>query len=197
MICSFFKFSILEHFWVLKWIAWVDIRVVLIFYSFQGVRVDLEGELEKWTKCTQIGKLAKLQLIVIMIVFLAFQLKWYISNSKVKPPFAQCEFQMPPKKAKHGGARKKAGRKSKSGEFSNDKTLGEKLKSHRERLQYGCGNAERRCVNFLMNKFIICTCTPSRNKLFFRIKSLLGGNIRSEQHLITWSPETGDRVIFL
>jgi len=86
MICSFFKFSILEHFWVLKWIAWVDIRVVLIFYSFQGVRVDLEGELEKWTKCTQIGKLAKLQLIVIMIVFLAFQLKWYISNSKVKPP---------------------------------------------------------------------------------------------------------------
>ena len=157
MVCSFFKFSILEHFWVLKWIAWVDIRVVLIFYSFQGVRVDLEGELEKWTKCTQIGKLAKLQLIVIMIVFLAFQLKWYISNSKVKPPFAQCEFQMPPKKAKHGGARKKAGRKSKSGEFSNDKTPDEKLKSHRERLQYGCGNAERRCVNFLMNKFIICT----------------------------------------
>ena len=47
MICSFFKFSILEHFWVLKGIAWVDIRVVLIFYSFQGVRVDLEGELEK------------------------------------------------------------------------------------------------------------------------------------------------------
>ena len=66
-----------------------------------------------------------------------------------------------------------------------------------ERLQYGWGNGVRRCVNFLMNKFIICTCTPSRNKLFFRIKSLLGGNIRSEQHLITWSPETGDRVIFL
>ena len=91
MICSFFKFSILEHFWVLKWIAWVDIRVVLIFYSFQGVRVDLEGELEKWTKCTQIGKLAKLQLIVIMIVFLAFQLKWYISNSKVKPLIAKAK----------------------------------------------------------------------------------------------------------
>ena len=84
-----------------------------------------------------------------------------------------------------GGARKKAGRKSKSGEFSNDKTPDEKLKSHRERLQYDCGNALKRCVNFLMNKFIICTCTPSRNKLFFRIKSLLGGNIRSEQHLIT------------
>ena len=95
----------------------------------------------------------------------------------------QFEFQMPPKTAKHGGARKNGGRKSKSGEFSNDKT--EKLKSHRERLQYGCVNAERRCVNFLMDKFIICTCTPSRNKLFFRIKSLLGGNIRSEQHLIT------------
>ena len=55
--------------------------------------------------------------------------------------FAQCEFQIPPKKAKHGGARKKAGRKSKSGEFSNDKTPDEKLKSHRERLQYGSGNA--------------------------------------------------------
>ena len=41
---------------------------------------------------------------------------------------------MPPKKAKHGGARKKAGRKSKSGEFSNDKTPDEKLKSHRERM---------------------------------------------------------------
>ena len=194
MICSFFKFSILEHFWVLKWIAWVDIRVVLIFYSFQGVRVDLEGELEKWTKCTQIGKLAKLQLIVIMIVFLTFQLKWCISNSKVKPPFAQCEFQMPPKKAKHGGARKKAGRKSKSGEFSNDKTPDEKLKREDGKQQR---TVESAWNNFFMSKFIICTCTPSRNKLFFRIKSLLGGNIRSEQHLITWSPETGDRVIFL
>ena len=51
MICSFFKFSILEHFCGPKWIAWVDIWVVLIFYSFQTVRVDLERELEKWTKC--------------------------------------------------------------------------------------------------------------------------------------------------
>ena len=38
---------------------------------------------------------------------------------------------MPPKTAKHGGARKNGGRKSKSGEFSNDKTPEEKLKSHR------------------------------------------------------------------
>ena len=53
MICSFFKFSVLEHLWGLKWIAWVDIWVVLIFYSFQSVRVDLEGELEKWTKCSR------------------------------------------------------------------------------------------------------------------------------------------------
>ena len=36
MICSFFKFSILEHFWAVKLIAWVDIRVVLIFYSFRA-----------------------------------------------------------------------------------------------------------------------------------------------------------------
>ena len=36
-----------------------------------------------------------------------------------------------PKTAKHGGARKNGGRKSKSGEFSNDKTPEEKLKSHR------------------------------------------------------------------
>ena len=50
MICSFFKFSMLEHFWGLKWIAWVDIMVVLVFYSFQSVRVDMERELEKWTK---------------------------------------------------------------------------------------------------------------------------------------------------
>ena len=79
----------------------------------------------------------------------------------------QFEFQMPPKTAKHGGARKNGGRKSKSGEFSNEKTPEEKLKSHRERmaknrgqlkvpaarsLQYGCGNAERRCLSFFMNK---------------------------------------------
>ena len=47
MICSFFKFSTMEHFYGPKSIAWVDFRVVLMFYSFQGVRVDLEGELEK------------------------------------------------------------------------------------------------------------------------------------------------------
>ena len=41
---------------------------------------------------------------------------------------------MPPKTAKHGGARKNGGRKSKSGEFSNDKTPEENLKSHRERM---------------------------------------------------------------
>ena len=41
---------------------------------------------------------------------------------------------MPPKTAKHGGARKNGGRKSKSGEFSNEKTPEEKLKSHRERM---------------------------------------------------------------
>ena len=47
MICEFFKIFELEHFWGSKLIAWADIRVVLIFYSFQGVWVDLEGELEK------------------------------------------------------------------------------------------------------------------------------------------------------
>ena len=50
MICSFFKFSMLEHFWALKLIVWVDIRVLLVFYLFQSVRVDMERELEKWTK---------------------------------------------------------------------------------------------------------------------------------------------------
>ena len=50
MICEFFKFSSLKYFWGFKWISWVDFRVVLIFYSFQSVWVDLEGELEKITK---------------------------------------------------------------------------------------------------------------------------------------------------
>ena len=59
MICQFFKFSTMEHFWGLKWIAWVDFRVVLLFYSFQGVRFDLEGELEKLTKYAQIWKYLK------------------------------------------------------------------------------------------------------------------------------------------
>ena len=40
----------MEHFYGSKSIAWVDFRVVLLFYSFQGVRFDLEGELEKLTK---------------------------------------------------------------------------------------------------------------------------------------------------
>ena len=55
MICPFFKFSALEHFCGPKLISWVDIWVVLIWYSFHSVRVDLEGELkngqnvlEKW-----------------------------------------------------------------------------------------------------------------------------------------------------
>ena len=63
MICQFFKFSTLEHFWGFKWIAWVDIRVVLLFYLFQGVRVDLGGELEKLTKYTQIWKYSKFMLL--------------------------------------------------------------------------------------------------------------------------------------
>ena len=63
MICQFFKFSTLEHFWGFKWIAWVDIRVVLLFYSFQGVRVNLGGELEKLTKYTQIWKYSKFMLL--------------------------------------------------------------------------------------------------------------------------------------
>ena len=50
MICTFFKFSILKHFWSLKLIAWIDFRVVLVFYSFQVIWVDLNDEFEKWTK---------------------------------------------------------------------------------------------------------------------------------------------------
>ena len=49
----------MEHFYGSKSIAWVDFRVVLLFYSFQGVRFDLEGELEKLTKYAQIWKYLK------------------------------------------------------------------------------------------------------------------------------------------
>ena len=42
-------------------------------------------------------------------------------------------FQMPPKKVKHGGARVDAGRKSLTGEYSNDKTMEEKKKADRNR----------------------------------------------------------------
>ena len=63
MICQFFKFSIMEHFYGSKSIAWVDFRVVLLFYSFQGVRVDLGGELEKLTKYAQIWKYLKSMLL--------------------------------------------------------------------------------------------------------------------------------------
>ena len=56
MICSFFKFSTMEHFYGPKSIAWVDFRVVLMFYSFQSVWVDLGGEFEKLTKYAQIWK---------------------------------------------------------------------------------------------------------------------------------------------
>ena len=63
MICQFFKFSTIEHFWGFKWIAWVDIRVVLLFYSFQDFRVDLGGELEKLTKYTQIWEHLKFMLL--------------------------------------------------------------------------------------------------------------------------------------
>ena len=36
----------MKHFYGSKSIAWVDIRVVFMFYSFQGVRVDPGEELE-------------------------------------------------------------------------------------------------------------------------------------------------------
>ena len=39
-------------------------------------------------------------------------------------------FQMPPKKVKHGGARVDAGRKSVTGEYSNDKTMEFVLERH-------------------------------------------------------------------
>ena len=82
-------------------------------------------------------------------------------------------FQMPPKKVKHGGARVDAGRKSLTGEYGNDKTMEEKKKADRNRkakdrgqlkvpearsvvesLQYGCGNAERRCLSFFHEQII-------------------------------------------
>jgi len=53
----------LKHFYGPKWIAGIDIRVILMFYSFQGVRADLEGELEKLTKYTQIWKYLKSMLL--------------------------------------------------------------------------------------------------------------------------------------
>ena len=59
-LCQFFKFSTMEQFWALKLIAWVDIRVVSIFYSFQSVRVDLGGELENWTKIFQNYRIFKI-----------------------------------------------------------------------------------------------------------------------------------------
>ena len=43
-----------EHFWGFKLIAWADIRVVLIFYSFQSFRVDVERVIEKFTQKTEI-----------------------------------------------------------------------------------------------------------------------------------------------
>ena len=54
MICEFFKFSELEHFWGFKLIAWADIRVVLIFYWFRSFRVDVERVIEKFTQKTEI-----------------------------------------------------------------------------------------------------------------------------------------------
>ena len=49
MICEFFKIFELEHFWGSKLIAWADIRVLLIFYSFRSFRVDVERVIEKFT----------------------------------------------------------------------------------------------------------------------------------------------------
>ena len=53
----------MKHFYGSKSIAWVDIRVVLMFYLFQGVWADLEGELEKLTKYAQIWKYSKSMLL--------------------------------------------------------------------------------------------------------------------------------------
>ena len=49
----------MEQVWALKLIAWVDIRVVSIFYSFESVWVDLGGELEKLTKYSKITEYLK------------------------------------------------------------------------------------------------------------------------------------------
>ena len=109
MICPFFKFSALEHFCGPKLISWVDIWVVLIWYSFQSVRVDLEGELEKWTKCTR--KMDKMQ-------------------CGIKVTCYRCH----PKQGWLAARREDRG-DSKS-------------------LQYGCVNAERRCLSFFHEQTI-------------------------------------------
>ena len=49
----------MEQVWALNLIAWVDVRVVSIFYSFESVRVDLGGELEKLTKYSKITEYLK------------------------------------------------------------------------------------------------------------------------------------------
>ena len=59
MICEFFKIFELEHFWGSKLIAWEDIRVVLIFYSFQSFRVDVERVIEKFTQKNRNLKFSK------------------------------------------------------------------------------------------------------------------------------------------
>jgi len=59
----------MRHFYGSKSIAWVDLRVVLIFYSFQGVWVDLGGELEKLTKYAKIWKYSKSMLLDIDSVY--------------------------------------------------------------------------------------------------------------------------------
>ena len=47
---QFFKFSSLEQLWALKSIACVDNKVVSVSYSFQNVWMDLERELDLYTK---------------------------------------------------------------------------------------------------------------------------------------------------
>ena len=76
MICSFFKFSALEHFCGPKLISWVDIWVVLIWYSFQSVWVNLEGEFEKWTKCTR--KMDKMQRGIKVTCFRCHPKRWNV-----------------------------------------------------------------------------------------------------------------------
>ena len=53
----------MKHFYGSKSISWVDFRVVLMSYSFQSVRVDPEGELEKCTKYAQIWKYSRSMLL--------------------------------------------------------------------------------------------------------------------------------------
>ena len=76
MICPFFKFSALEHFCGPKLISWVDIWVVLIWYSFQSVWVNLEGEFEKWTKCTR--KMDKMQRGIKVTCFRCHPKRWNV-----------------------------------------------------------------------------------------------------------------------